>query len=36
MRTELIMAFNEWLKIPDEKLKVVIDVVELLHTASLL
>ncbi|PKX90477.1 FPP/GGPP synthase family protein, partial [Aspergillus novofumigatus IBT 16806] len=36
IRTELILAFNEWLRIPDEKVKIISDVVELLHTASLL
>lgn len=36
LRAKLIHSFNEWFQIPDDKLQVVIDVVELLHTASLL
>ncbi|KAL4901498.1 hypothetical protein BDW74DRAFT_170190 [Aspergillus multicolor] len=36
VRTQLILSFNEWFKVPQEKLQVIIDVVELLHTASLL
>lgn len=36
IRTMLIMAFNKWLKVPDDKLEVVKEVTKLLHNASLL
>ncbi|KAL4748883.1 isoprenoid synthase domain-containing protein [Aspergillus terricola var. indicus] len=36
LRTQLILSFNEWFKVPDDKLQTIIEVVELLHTASLL
>lgn len=36
MRSQLIHAFNTWLKVPAESLDVIIKVVSMLHTASLL
>ncbi|KAK2736192.1 geranylgeranyl pyrophosphate synthetase [Myotisia sp. PD_48] len=36
VRERLISAFNQWLKIPDDKLNVIKKVVGLLHSASLL
>jgi geranylgeranyl diphosphate synthase, type III len=32
----MIMAFNLWLQVPDEKLQVIIRVISMLHNASLL
>jgi len=36
IRGQLIEVFNQWLKVPSEKLSLIQRVVELLHTASLL
>eukprot|EP00041_Stephanoeca_diplocostata_P011401 m.188291 g.188291 ORF g.188291 m.188291 type:complete len:334 (-) comp18524_c0_seq3:320-1321(-) len=36
IRTMLIMAFNKWLKIPEDKLELVKEITKLLHNASLL
>ncbi|KAK3808751.1 MAG: geranylgeranyl pyrophosphate synthase [Benniella sp.] len=36
MRTELIAAFNVWIKVPPEDLAIITKVVKMLHTASLL
>ena len=36
IRTQLIRAFNVWLKVPDESLTIIAKVVLMLHTASLL
>ena len=36
IRSDLITAFNNWLKVPEESLVVVKKVVGMLHTASLL
>ena len=36
IRGKLILAFNEWLQLPDEKLSIVKEIIDLLHTASLL
>ncbi|ORY17126.1 isoprenoid synthase domain-containing protein [Clohesyomyces aquaticus] len=36
IRSQLIAAFNQWLKVPGEKLEVITRVVGMLHTASLL
>ncbi|KAF9169476.1 geranylgeranyl pyrophosphate synthetase [Mortierella sp. AD011] len=36
MRTELIEAFNIWIKVPQEQLAIINKVVKMLHTASLL
>ena len=36
VRSQLITAFNTWLKVPAEQLDVVADVVGMLHTASLM
>ncbi|KZS87790.1 terpenoid synthase [Sistotremastrum niveocremeum HHB9708] len=36
IRTKLIEAFNLWLEVPQEKLKIIGRVVSMLHTASLL
>lgn len=36
VRTKLIQAFNHWFKIPEMKLSVISDIVEMLHNASLL
>jgi geranylgeranyl diphosphate synthase type 3 len=36
MRTHLIEAFNLWLNVPPEKLKVIARIVNMLHAASLM
>ena len=36
IRSQLIEAFNHWLQVPAEKLAIIKDAVEMLHTASLL
>jgi hypothetical protein len=36
MRTELIAAFNVWIKVPPEELATITKVIKMLHTASLL
>lgn len=36
IRGQMIEAFNHWLKVPAEKLKVITRVVGMLHSASLL
>lgn len=36
IRTQLIAAFNEWLRVPEESLAIITKVVGMLHTASLL
>ncbi|ORY76337.1 isoprenoid synthase domain-containing protein [Protomyces lactucae-debilis] len=36
IRSTLLQAFNKWLQISTEDLQVILDVVEMLHTASLL
>ncbi len=36
IRTQLITAFNEWLRVPGESLAIITRVVGMLHTASLL
>jgi hypothetical protein len=36
IRSQLIASFNEWLRVPEEKLAVITKVVGMLHTASLL
>ncbi|XP_041363256.1 geranylgeranyl pyrophosphate synthase-like [Gigantopelta aegis] len=36
VRSKLIAAFNYWLNIPTDKLKLVADVIQMLHNASLL
>ncbi|XP_032228600.1 geranylgeranyl pyrophosphate synthase [Nematostella vectensis] len=36
VRETLIQAFNVWLKIPEDKLKIIADVVKMLHNSSLL
>jgi geranylgeranyl diphosphate synthase type 3 len=36
IRTKMIIAFNKWLDVPAEQLQVITEVVEMLHTASLL
>lgn len=36
IRTQLITAFNEWLRVPAESLEIITKVVGMLHTASLL
>ncbi|KNG80406.1 farnesyltranstransferase [Aspergillus nomiae NRRL 13137] len=36
IRHKLILAFNEWLQIPPNKVDIISDIVNLLHTASLL
>ncbi|ESN94089.1 hypothetical protein HELRODRAFT_157766 [Helobdella robusta] len=36
IRSQLSNAFNAWLKIPDDKLKIIIDITQMLHNASLL
>jgi len=36
VRTKLMEAFNEWLQVPFEKLKIITDAIEMLHNASLL
>lgn len=36
IRGKLIDAFNEWLQVPREKLAIIKDIIDMLHTASLL
>ncbi|XP_059982493.1 geranylgeranyl pyrophosphate synthase isoform X2 [Lagenorhynchus albirostris] len=36
VRTKLSQAFNHWLKVPEDKLQIIIEVTEMLHNASLL
>ncbi len=36
MRTELIEAFNIWIKVPAQELAIITKVVKMLHTSSLL
>ncbi|KAI9654815.1 MAG: geranylgeranyl pyrophosphate synthetase [Bathelium mastoideum] len=36
MRTQFIQAFNTWLDVPLEKIRVITNIVKMLHTASLL
>ena len=36
MRTQMIAAFNAWLKVPEKSLAIITKVVGMLHTASLL
>lgn len=36
VRTKLAQAFNHWLRVPEDKLQVIIQVTEMLHNASLL
>ncbi|KAI9011020.1 isoprenoid synthase domain-containing protein [Gaertneriomyces semiglobifer] len=36
IRSKLVEAFGIWLQVPDDKLRVIREVVEMLHTASLL
>lgn len=36
IRAQLISAFNEWLHVPPESLKIITKVIGMLHTASLL
>lgn len=36
IRTQLIAAFDEWLRVPEESLAIITRVVGMLHTASLL
>jgi geranylgeranyl diphosphate synthase type 3 len=36
IRSQLIEAFNVWLRVPSEDLEVIRKVVEMLHTSSLL
>ncbi len=36
IRTQLITAFNTWLRVPDQSLQIITHVVTMLHTASLL
>ena len=36
IRRQLIAAFNAWLKVPEESLAIITEVVGMLHTASLL
>ncbi|CAJ0932801.1 unnamed protein product, partial [Mesorhabditis belari] len=36
VRSRLAMAFNDWLHIPQDKLKIIMEVVEMLHNSSLL
>jgi geranylgeranyl diphosphate synthase type 3 len=36
IRSQLIAAFNQWLRVPPERLEVITRVVGMLHTASLL
>ncbi|KAH9396538.1 Geranylgeranyl pyrophosphate synthase [Tyrophagus putrescentiae] len=36
IRTKLIQAFNHWLEIPEDKQKIISDVIEMLHNSSLL
>lgn len=34
VRTKLSQAFNHWLKVPEDKLQIIIEVTEMLHNAS--
>lgn len=36
IRAQIIANFNIWLQIPDRALKIITDVIEMLHTGSLL
>jgi len=36
IRSQLISAFNLWLNVPPEKLKIISNIVNMLHNASLL
>ena len=36
VRIKLVKAFNHWLKIPQEKMDIICDVIQMLHNASLL
>ncbi|KAI8610655.1 quemao protein [Chytriomyces sp. MP71] len=36
IRTKLINAFDLWLKVPSDKLRLIAEIIEMLHTASLL
>jgi geranylgeranyl diphosphate synthase type 3 len=36
IRSQMIAAFNEWLRVPEESLAVITKIVGMLHTASLL
>ncbi|TPX72446.1 hypothetical protein CcCBS67573_g05878 [Chytriomyces confervae] len=36
IRTKLVNAFDAWLKVPADKLKLISEIIEMLHTASLL
>ena len=36
MRTKLSQVFNHWLKVPEDKLQIIIEVIEMLHSACLL
>ncbi|XP_035828380.1 geranylgeranyl pyrophosphate synthase isoform X3 [Aplysia californica] len=36
IRTKLSVAFNHWLQIPEDKLKIISDVIQMLHNASLI
>lgn len=36
IRSQCIAAFNQWLKVPPERLDVITNVVGMLHTSSLL
>lgn len=36
IRSQMIAAFNDWLKVPPEKLAIINKVIGMLHTASLL
>lgn len=36
MRTQILLAFNAWYKVPDSTLAVITDIVNMLHNASLL
>ncbi|KAJ3067466.1 Geranylgeranyl pyrophosphate synthase [Podochytrium sp. JEL0797] len=36
IRSKLVHAFNQWLKVPAEKLRLISEIIEMLHTASLL
>uniref|UniRef100_A0A0B6ZPU4 Geranylgeranyl pyrophosphate synthase n=1 Tax=Arion vulgaris TaxID=1028688 RepID=A0A0B6ZPU4_9EUPU len=36
IRTKLSFAFNHWLEIPEEKMKIISEVIQMLHNASLI
>jgi len=36
IRSQLIEAFNHWLHVPQDKLDIIKDAIEMLHTSSLL